>query len=305
MRRRARLRARLRHSGRAGRLGWLRRRLRHGHRLRRRARLRERLRDRRRSLDLRRLHLELRALDSLHRACGRLLHLFLLCRDQPVELLQPRAGRFDPFLVGSVHRLAESTHAFSPLSKQIRQLATQPEQLQPRARVGAHGLHRHARVGANGPDGACRKPRHPSVRHPPGELDEEGPEHHRDAEQHASDDRVTGGKQRDSERQRGRGEGEDGRGWCDPEEARLSRAQLDRNRPGLVGSATPPPWSHPARSRPADHTRDRSGSASGVERRSWHTQPPPAWTRSCRDLAGSRARSSSAARRRSGPTSAR
>ena len=92
VRRRARYRARLRHDGRAGRLGRLRPRFGNRHRLWNRARLRIRLGDRLRRLDLGGLHLELRSLDSLHRASGRLLHLFLLCGDQPVQLCHPRTG---------------------------------------------------------------------------------------------------------------------------------------------------------------------------------------------------------------------
>ena len=96
--------------------------------------------DGRRRLDLGRLHLELRALNPLHRVCGCSLHLFLLRADEPVELCHPLAGRFRPFLVVSVHRFSEHTGALGPLRQQRGQLAAQPVELDARGRVDGDRL---------------------------------------------------------------------------------------------------------------------------------------------------------------------
>ena len=184
--------------------------------------------------DLGRLHVELCSLDSLHRACGCLLHLFLLCRDQPVQLCHPRTGRFAPFLVVSVHSFSQHTGTFGPLRQELRQFAPQAEQFHSRAGVDAQRLDRKAGAGAQGAHSAAGEARDRRIGQPAREADEEDREHDRDAEQRAAHDHVAADEEHDRERERGRGEREHRRGGRDTEEAWRGHAHLDRYGPGFL-----------------------------------------------------------------------
>ena len=139
-RRRARVGSRLGNVRGARRLRGLRDGLRHRDGLGRRARLRRRLGRRRGRLDLGRLHLEVCALESLHRSGCCLLHLLLLRPDRRVQLGHPGARRRGPFVVTSVHGFAQNAGTFRPFCRQGVQLAAQFEEPFAGGRVDGDGL---------------------------------------------------------------------------------------------------------------------------------------------------------------------